>query len=254
MRLQDRIALITGGASGIGLATALAFVREGARVLITDLSAERGAAAVDRARAEGVDLAFRQGDVSRDSEARAMVEEGLRRFGRIDVLFNNAGLLIEKPLHELSEAEWDRTLEVNLKGVFLVSRHVLPGMMRQGGGVIINTGSVNSLVGDYGDPAYCASKGGVGLLTKAMALDYARHNIRVNAICPGWVDTGMFAQEAASRNLTLEGYRRRAAEQEPIGRIARPEEVASLVVFLASADSSFMTGSLVVIDGGLTAI
>jgi NAD(P)-dependent dehydrogenase (short-subunit alcohol dehydrogenase family) len=254
MRLKNKAALLTGGGSGIGLASAFAFLREGARVLITDLSPERGAAAVARARAEGLDLAFLQGDVSNDRDARSMVEEALRRFGRLDVLFNNAGMLIEKPVHELSEEEWDRTLAVNLKGVFLLSRHALPGMMRQGGGVIINTGSVNSLVGDYGDPAYCASKGGVGLLTKAMALDYARHNIRVNAICPGWVDTGMFAQEASSRELPVESYRHRASEQEPIGRIARPEEIAALVVFLASEESSFMTGSLVVVDGGLTAV
>ncbi len=253
MRLKDKTALVTGGGSGIGLATTLAFLREGARVAISDVSDDLGGEAVARAARLGHELAFIAGDVSRDADAKRMVDEAVRRLGRLDVLFNNAGVLIEKPVHELSEAEWDRTLDVNLKGVFLVSRHALPHMLRQGKGAIINTGSVNSLVGDYGDPAYCASKGGVALLTRAMALDYAAHNIRVNAVCPGGVETRMFAQEAASRGLSLPEYRRRVGAQHPIGRLGTPEEIAALVVFLASDEASFMTGALVAVDGGLTA-
>jgi len=195
-----------------------------------------------------------EGDVSRDEDARHMVEETAGRLGRLDILFNNAGILIEKPVHLLPVEEWDRVIDVNLKGVFLVSRHAIPLMLRQGSGVIINTGSVNSIVADYDDPAYCASKGGVALLTRAMALDYARSNIRVNAICPGWVETRMFRQEADTRGLSLDTYREQAGRQEPMGRIARPEEIAALVVFLASDESSFVTGSLMVIDGGITAI
>lgn len=253
MRLKDKSALITGGGSGIGLATALAFLREGARVLISDVSDERGRLAVDAAAAAGSELRFVRGDVSREADAMHMVDETVRTFGRIDVLFNNAGILIEKPVHELSEEEWDRILGINLKGVFLVSKHAVLPMMRQRSGAIVNTGSVNSLVGDVGDPAYCASKGGVGLLTKSMALDYAPYGIRVNAVCPGWVETRMFRQEADARGVSLDRYRAYAGSHHPLGRVGRPEEIANVVVFLASDESSYMTGALVVADGGFTA-
>jgi len=254
MRLKNRVALITGGGSGIGLATALAFLREGARVAISDRCRESLNEARQQAAASGHELLTIEGDVSRDEDARRMVSETADHLGRIDILFNNAGILIEKPVHLLPVEDWDRVIDVNLKGVFLVSRHTIPLMLRQGSGVIVNTGSVNSIVADYGDPAYCASKGGVALLTRAMALDYARSNIRVNAICPGWVETRMFRQEADTRGLSLDDYRERAGREEPIGRIGRPEEIAALVVFLASDESSFVTGSLMVIDGGMTAI
>ena len=250
MRLKDKVALVTGGGSGIGLATALAFLREGARVVVSDVSEERGRQARASANDEGHDLAFVRGDVSREADAMHMVEEVLRLHGRIDILFNNAGILIEKPVHEMTEDEWDRVLGVNLKGVFLVSKHAVPPMIRQGAGVIVNTGSVNSLVGDVGAAAYCASKGGVGLLTKAMAMDYAGHGIRVNAVCPGWTETRMFQQEASTRGVSVDAYREAAGSQHPLGRVGRPEEIASVVVFLASDESSFMTGALVVADGG----
>jgi NAD(P)-dependent dehydrogenase (short-subunit alcohol dehydrogenase family) len=254
MRLKDRVALVTGGGSGIGLATALAFLREGARVVVAEVSGERTREAAARAAAEGREVLVIRGDVSREADARLMVEETTRAFGRIDVLFNNAGILIEKQVHELTEEEWDRTIDVNLKGVFLVSKHALPHMMRQGKGAIVNTASVNSLVGDYGDPAYCASKGGVGMLTRAMALDYAKHGIRVNAVCPGGVETAMFRQEAATRGLSIEAYREQHRGLHPIGRAAQPEEIASAVMFLASDEASFVTGSLMVVDGGYTAV
>ena len=253
MRLKEKAALVTGGGSGIGLATALAFLREGARVAIAGNVEEQGRAAVEHAASLGHEMVFIHGDVSRDGDARRMVDEAVTRFGRLDILFNKAGVLVEKPVHELTEAEWDHVLGVNLKGVFLVSRHAVPQMIKQGGGAIINTGSVNSIVGDYGDPAYCASKGGVALLTKAMALDYAKQNIRVNAVCPGWVVTGMFKQEADSRGMSVEDYSAQAGTQHPIGRVGRPEEIASIVTFLASDEASYMTGSLVVADGGFTA-
>ena len=253
MRLVGKVALVTGGGSGIGLATALAFLREGARVAIADVCLASGREAAARARREGHDLVFLRADVSREPDAVRIVEETVRRYGRLDIVFNNAGILIEKPVHELAVEEWDRVLDVNLKGVFLVSKAAIPHMLRQRSGVIVNMGSVNSIVADVGDPAYCASKGGVGLLTKAMALDYAKDGIRVNAICPGWVETRMFQQEAATRGLSLEEYRRVAARQQPTGRIATPEEVANVVVFLASDESSYMTGSLVLVDGGISA-
>ncbi len=253
MTLEDQAVLVTGGGSGIGLATALVFLREQARVAIADVSKERGRGAVARAKELGHDLWFLEGDVAREADARRLVRDAVARLGRIDVLFNNAGILIEKTVHKLTEAEWDRVLDVNLKGVFLLSKHVIPVMIRQGGGVIINMGSANSFVADYGDPAYCASKGGVALLTKTMALEYATHGIRVNAVCPGWVFTRMFRQEARNRQLSVEAYRREANPQVPLGRVARPEEIAEVVVFLASDRASYMTGSLVIVDGGFTA-
>lgn len=253
MRFSGKSVLVTGGGSGIGRATALAFAREGAQVAVADVSPEHGEATVTAGRDAGADLLFLLGDVSKEADAEAMVEGTVRAFGRIDVLFNNAGILIEAPVHEMREADWDRILAVNLKGAFLVSKHALRAMIKQGGGVIVNTASVNALVGDPDEAAYCASKAGVALLTKSTALAYAKHNIRVNAVCPGWVETPMFKQEADNRGVTVQSYRSYAAKQHPIGRIGRPEEIAEVVLFLASEDSSYMTGSLVVADGGYTA-
>jgi len=254
MRFQGKSVLVTGGGSGIGLATALAFAREGAQVVVGDLSSERGREALAAARAEGLDLAFVRGDVSKEADAERMVADTVAAFGRVDVAFNNAGMLIEAPLHDMSEADWDRILAVNLKGVFLTSKHEVRQMRRQRGGVIVNTGSVNSLVGDGDAAAYCASKAGVALLTKSMALAYAKDGIRVNAVCPGWVETRMFQQEADTRGVTVAEYRRHAGAEHPLGRVGRPEEIAQVVLFLSSEDASFMTGALVVADGGYTAL
>ncbi len=252
MRFEGKSVLVTGGGSGIGLATALAFAREGARVAIADVSEDRGREAIAAARDEGRDFLFVQADVAREPDVERMVDEVATAFGRIDVLFNNAGILVEVPVHEMSEDDWDRQLGVNLKGAFLVAKHVVRQMLRQGGGSIVNTGSVNSVVGDPEAAAYCASKGGVALLTKSMALAYATHGIRVNAVCPGWVETRMFQQEADRRGVTLQAYRRHAGAQHPMGRVGRPEEIAEVVLFLASDAASYITGSLVVADGGYT--
>ena len=253
MRFQGKAVLVTGGASGIGLASALAFAHEGAHVAIADVSAERARDAVAAARARGHEFAVVLGDVSREADAARMVEDTVKAFGRLDVLFNNAGILIEAQVHEMTEADWDRQVDVNLKGVFLVAKHAVRQMLLQGGGVIVNTGSVNSLVGDPEEAAYCAAKGGVALLTKSMALAYATRGIRVNAICPGWVDTPLFAEEARIRDVPVSRYRRDAAKEHPLGRIGRPEEIADLVLFLASEESAYTTGALVVIDGGYMA-
>ncbi len=253
MRFHRKGVLVTGGGSGIGRAAALAFAREGGRVAIADVSVERGREVVAAGRAEGQELLFVPGDVSRDADAARMVEETVSAFGRLDVVFNNAGVLIEAPVHEMSEADWDRVLAVNLKGVFLVSKYAVRHMVRAGGGVIVNTASVDALVGDEDAQAYAASKAGVALLTKSMALAYAKHGIRVNAVGPGWTETRMFRQEADSRGVRLDDYRTHAAALHPLGRVGRPEEIANVVLFLASEEASFMTGALVVADGGYTA-
>ncbi len=253
MRFEGKAVLVTGGGSGIGLATALAFAREGARVAVADVSPERGREAVAAARAEGREIRFIRGDVTSEADVERVIRETVAAYGRLDVVLNNAGILIEAPVHEMSGADWDRVLGVNLKGAFLVAKHAVRVMIRQGGGVIVNTGSVNSIVGDGDAAAYCASKAGVALLTKSMALAYAKDGIRVNAVCPGWVETRMFQQEADTRGVSLGEYRTHAGAQHPIGRIGRPEEIAKVVLFLASEDSSFTTGALVVADGGYTA-
>lgn len=252
MRFSGKSVLVTGGGSGIGLATALAFAGEGARVAIADISDERGQEALASGRAQGTELLFLRGDVSRESDAAALVEGTVRAHGRLDVLFNNAGILIEARVHEMTEADWDRILAVNLKGAFLVAKHALRAMLRQGGGTIVNTASVNALIGDAEEAAYCASKAGVALLTKSMALAYAKDHIRVNAVCPGWTETRMFQREADIRGVSLSEYRRDAGTQQPMGRIGRPDEIAKVVLFLASDESSYMTGALVVADGGYT--
>jgi dihydroanticapsin dehydrogenase len=253
MRFKDKAVLVTGGGSGIGLATALAFLHEGAQVAIGDVSAERGKEAAAVAKAGGYELVVVRGDVSKEADAKRMIDATVKSFDCLDVVFNNAGILIESPVHEMSAAKWDRILGVNLRGVFLVSKHAVRYMMRHGGGAIVNAGSVNALVGDADAAAYCASKGGVALLTKSMALAYAKHNIRVNAVCPGWIETRMFAQEAATRSVSVATYRADAGAHHPIGRVGRPEEIANLVLFLASEDAAYITGTLVVADGGYTA-
>ena len=254
MRFEGKSVLVTGGGSGIGLATALAFAQEGARVAVADLSAERGRHAASSITSKGGVARFLRGDVSREADARRLVEATVTAFGRLDILFNNAGILIEAPVHTMSAGDWDRVIAVNLRGAFLMAKHAVRAMLRQGGGAIVNTGSVNSLVGDPEATAYCASKAGVALLTKSMALAYAKDGVRVNAVCPGWVETRMFRQEAETRGVTLEAYREHAGAQHPIGRIGRPEEIAQVVLFLASEDASYITGTLVVADGGYTAL
>lgn len=251
MRLKEKVALITGGTEGMGLATAAAFLREGARVCITGRSSEKGARAVKGLSALG-EVFFVEGDVSSAPDAKRMVDATVGRFGRLDVLFNNAGIYLEKQAEDTSEEEWDRLMDVNVKGTFLVSKYAVPHMKRQGGGSIINNSSDAGLVGNRNCVAYCASKGAITVMTKAMALDYAEHGIRVNCVNPGNVDTPMLARELAKAEDPDE-YTKRMDEESPVGRIGRPEEVAKAVLFLASDESSFVTGAALSVDGGLTA-
>src|SRR3981081_2070348 len=252
MRLKDKVALITGGTSGIGEATALLFSKEGAKVAITGRNQERGAAIVQQIKQQGGDALFVRADVSLSADSRRAVDETVRTFGRLDILFNNAGVFYPQTALECSEQEWDEQINVNLKGTFLMSKFALPSMIAQGHGVIINNSSGWGLVGGDHAVAYCASKGGVVLMTKAMAIDHGRQGIRVNCICPGDVDTPMLPEDAKIRGLSWDKYLA-GCNERPMGRSGTPEEIAKAVLFLASDDSSFMTGSALVVDGGGTA-
>lgn len=251
MKLKGKVALITGGTEGIGFATARLFLQEGARVVISGRSAEKGAKALAELSKFG-EAVFVRADVSSADDASSMVESTVKRLGRMDIVFNNAGVFVERTVEQTTEEEWDRLIDTNLKGTFLVSKYAIPHMRAQGGGVIINNSSDAGLVGNRVSAAYCASKGGVTLLTKAMALDHAKDNIRVNCVNPGVVDTPMVANEARLSGHP-EKYMLQMDRDHPMGRIGRPEEVAKAVLFLASDDSSFVTGAALSVDGGITA-
>jgi len=252
MRLKDRAALITGGTSGIGEATALLFAAEGAKIAITGRNQERGAKVVENIERSGGNALFVRADVSRAEDCRRAVEETQREFGRIDILFNNAGVFYAQTAVECSEREWDEQIDVNLKGTFLMSKFALPVMIGQGQGVIVNNSSGWGIVGGDHAVAYCASKGGVVLMTKAMAIDHGAQGIRVNCVCPGDVETPMLPADAKWRGLKWEEYIAGCASR-PLGRVGTAEEIAKAVLFLASDDSSFMTGAALVVDGGGTA-
>lgn len=257
MRLARKVALITGAGAGIGRSTALLFAEEGAKVVAQDLKAAAAEETVQLITKAGGEAVAIGGDVTSRADAEAMVRKAVESYGRLDVLFNNAGIWRGGTILDISEEDWDRTMDVNVKGIYLVSRYAVQQMMRQEGGSIINAASVAALRGSPMSAAYNASKGAVLLLTKCMALDFGRYGIRVNCTCPGVIETQMAEELLSYRSLgdddrkqaLLETYEERHA----VGRLGQPEDVAKVVLFLASDESSFVSGAAWQVDGGLSA-
>ncbi|MCE5309568.1 MAG: glucose 1-dehydrogenase [Acidobacteriales bacterium] len=249
--LNGKVAIVTGAGSGIGWAIALLFAEQGARIVVADWNASAGAETVQQIRSDGGEARFHKVDVSKAVEVEGLIQFAAGQYGRLDVIVNNAAIQILGTLTQTSEEDWDRLHSVNLKGVFLCSKYAIPEMIRGGGGSVVNVASVLGLVGDPNLAAYCAAKGGVIALTKAAAIGYGPQGVRVNCICPGDVDTPM-VQEFFNRDPNPELARQTVSAHYALRRIADPREVAQTAAFLASDASSFLTGSVIVVDGGLT--
>ena len=251
-RLHNKVALITGGGSGIGRAAVNTFAREGARLAVADKNLQSAEAAAEAVRASGREAIAIGVDVAIPAEVKRMVEATVARFGRLDILVNNAGYGIAATVVETEEADWDALMAVNLKGVYLGCKYAIPAMVSTGGGVIVNIASVTAQVGIRNRAAYVASKGGVAALTRAIALDHVGENIRCNAIAPGTIDTPYYSailRQAANPVALRKGLEAR----QPVGRLGTAEEIADGILFLACDESRFMTGSILTVDGGMTA-
>jgi meso-butanediol dehydrogenase/(S,S)-butanediol dehydrogenase/diacetyl reductase len=249
-RLSGKSVIVTGAASGIGRATAERLAQEGAAVVIADID-PAGEQVAEGLRAAGGSAIFVKADVSQEADAERLAASALQRFGKIDGLVNNAGIRASGRVHEISLADWQKSLGVNLTSAYLCSRFVLPDMLKRRQGSIVNLSSVSGVAGDYGMAAYNAAKGGVTNLTRAMALDYARDGIRVNAVCPGSILTPML--EGAAREIGYEEGMRRFNEAYPPGHIGEPLDIANLILFLLSDEAKFVNGANVLADGGITA-
>ena len=253
MILQGKTAIITGATTGIGRASAVLFAREGARVVVSDWRADRSAPVLDEINAAGGEAVFVQADVSRREDNERLVDACLDRYGRLDILFCNAGRFLPKLITETSDEDIDGMFAVNVKALIYAVRSAAPHMLRQGGGTILFDASIRGIIAQAGSPIYCATKGAAVSLARALALDYAQKNIRVNAICPGIIDTPMLRFSANSEPDPEEAWARYSAAQ-PIGRLGTPEECAQAALWLVSDQASFITGVALPIDGGLTAM
>lgn len=251
-RFENRVALVTGGGSGIGRGIAERFAAEGARVAILEQNAVNGRAAADQVRAAGGACEFIACDVSREDHVIRAVECALATFGAVHHLVNNAGIVLVKPLQETTVDEWDRVMDVNVKSIFLTSKHCLAPIRRSSGGTIVNIGSVSSFVGQKHTPAYVASKGAVAMLSKTLALDFAEFGIRVNCVCPGITDTPMFRHHL-SRTADPEGTLRERCNRVPLGRMLSGTDIANAVLYLSGPESAGITGVTLVVDAGYLA-
>jgi NAD(P)-dependent dehydrogenase (short-subunit alcohol dehydrogenase family) len=247
--IEGKVALITGAASGIGRASALLFAKEGASVAVVDMNETAGQKVAEAIAANGGRAIFVPADVTRAADCERAIRAVAEQLGGLHIVFNNAGIIRRASVLELSEADWDRVMAVNVKSIFLVSKFAIPLMEKSGGGSIINTASGWGLAGGSKAAAYCASKGAVVLLTKAMALDHGAQNIRVNCICPGDTDTPMLRNEAQQLGAAPDRFLREAAHR-PLRRVGTPEEIARAALYLASDGASFVTGTALVVDGG----
>ncbi|MGI9302458.1 MAG: SDR family NAD(P)-dependent oxidoreductase [Gammaproteobacteria bacterium] len=243
--LNGKGAIVTGGTRGIGRAIAERFAREGARVVVAGRGEQRETFVADN-------ISFFRADISKADQVSKLVDFAITKLGRVDTVVNNAGVELEKTIDETSEQEWDWLMDINMKGVFLCAKHVIPHMREQGGGSIINLGSISGFVADRGLAAYNASKAGVLGLTRSIAVDHGEDGIRCNAICPGWIETDMLAQ-TFSAAPDPEAARAKARRKHPIGRLGHVDDIASTALWLASDEAGFVSGQTFTIDGGLTA-
>lgn len=251
LSIEGRVAMISGGASGIGLGTAKRLSEFGARVAILDIRDENGREAVNKIEEKGGTAIFIHCDVRESEDCRLAADKTVESFGKIDILFNNAGVAIRKNAVDLEPEEWDLALDVSLKGQYLLSKYVIPHMIKAGGGSIINTGSGWSLRGGENAVSYCAMKGGTLNMTRAMAIDHGKHNIRVNCVCPGDVDTPMLQSECEQLGGTYDGaYKESCAVDRPLSKLGTVEDVANAVLYFASDMSTWVTGAHLVVDGG----
>ncbi|HKT62109.1 SDR family NAD(P)-dependent oxidoreductase [Burkholderia anthina] len=245
MRFENKVAIVTGGASGIGEATVRAFAREGASVVIADLT-DKGAQLAADVIENGGRAVYIETDVTDSEAVQNLIARTVRIYGRVDIMFANAGIADDARIEQLDESAWKKTIDINLTGVYLCDKYAIQHMHAQGGGVIVNCGSIHSHVGKSGVTAYAAAKGGVKLLTQTLAIDYGQHNIRVNAVCPGYIDTPLLKNVPDAQKQAL-------AALHPMGRLGKADEVANAVLFLASDEASFINGSSLMVDGGYTA-
>lgn len=252
VRLSGKVAVVTGAAMGIGKGIATVFVREGAMVSLADVNTQAGLAAETELRQQGYRVIFVPTDVSDEEQVRALMTKTWETFGALHILVNNAGIGVYTSVPQTSREQWDRCLAVNLTGVFLCSKHAIPLIKSSGGGSIINIASVHAYQNVGGTAPYAASKGGVVALTRVMAIDHARDGIRVNAICPGWVDTPL-VRSVFGASPDPEGMRRQVTSRQLLGRLGTPEDIGYAALYLASDEASFVTGTSLFVDAGLTA-